>query len=98
MSVYKITYQTLYHTYPGISTAADIGKYSPSTICMELERDLSLTLSSINPEISLETHKIFHPEKPLRKQYMVTWYRHSFTFTNVVEGMVAYISSTLLLN
>ena len=43
-------------------TAAEMGKYSLSKKGMELERNFSLNLSSINPELSLETYKIFHPE------------------------------------
>ena len=62
MSVYDVTYKNLGHTHPGISTAEDMGEYIPPKKGMELERDSLLTLSSINPEISLETHKIFHPE------------------------------------
>ena len=37
-------------------------EYSPPKKGMESERNLSLTLSSINPKISLETHKISHPD------------------------------------
>ena len=62
MSVYDVTYKTLGHTHPVISTAADMGEYSPPNKWMELERYSLLNLSSINPEILLETHKIFHPE------------------------------------
>ena len=61
MSVYEVTYINLGHTNPLMSTAAEMGEYSPSDKGMELERNFSLTLSIINPEISLETHKIFHP-------------------------------------
>ena len=61
MSVYDVTYKTLGHTYPGIYTASEMGEYSPSKKGMELERNFSFTLSSIK-EISLDPHKIFHPE------------------------------------
>ena len=49
MSGYKITYKNLDHTHPGISTAAEMGEYSPFKEGMELESNLPLTLSSINP-------------------------------------------------
>ena len=62
MSVYDVTYETLGHTHPEISTAEDMGEYSPPNKGIYLERDSLLTLSSINMVISLETHKIFHPE------------------------------------
>ena len=62
MSVYDVTYKTLSHTHPGISTSAYMEEYSPPNKGMEPERNFSLSLSSINPEISLKTHKIFHPE------------------------------------
>ena len=29
MSVYDVTYQTLGHTHPGISTASDMSEYNP---------------------------------------------------------------------
>ena len=60
MSVYEVTYETLGHKHPGISTAADMGWYSLTKKGMELERDYLLTLSIINPEISLDIHKIFY--------------------------------------
>ena len=56
-------YETLGHTHTEISTAEDMGEYIPPKKGVELESNLSLTLSVINLEISLETHKIFHPEK-----------------------------------
>ena len=62
MSVYDVTYKTLGNTHPGISTPEDMGKNSPPKKGVEMERDPLLTLSSINPERSLETHKIFHLE------------------------------------
>ena len=62
MSVYDITYKTLVHTHPVIYIAAQMGEYSATKKVMELERNYLLTLQSINPEISLETHKILHPE------------------------------------
>ena len=71
-----------------------MGEYSPYNKGIELESNLLLNLSVINPERSLETHKISHPEKSLRNQDMVIWDRHSFTFTPMREGMVAYTSST----
>ena len=48
MPVYDVTYKTLGHTQPEISTAADMGEYIPPKKGMELESNLSLTLSSIN--------------------------------------------------
>ena len=36
MSVYDVTYETLGHTHPGISTAVDMGEYIPSKKGMEL--------------------------------------------------------------
>ena len=45
------------HKHPGIFTVSDMGEYNSLNKGMELERNLSLTLSSINLEISLETHK-----------------------------------------
>ena len=30
MSVYDVTYETLGHTHPGISTEAEMGEYSPT--------------------------------------------------------------------
>ena len=62
MPAYDVTYKNVGHTQPEISTAADMGEYIPPKKRMELESNLSLTLSSINTEISLETHKIFYPE------------------------------------
>ena len=62
MSVYDVTYETLGHTHSGIYTEADMGEYSPPKKGMESERGYLLTLSIINPERSLETHRIFHPE------------------------------------
>ena len=71
LSVYDITYNTLGYTHPGIVTTTEKGEYIPSKKRMELERNFSLTLSSIHPEISLETQEIFYPEKSLRNQDMV---------------------------
>ena len=93
MSVYDITYKTLGHTNPGIYTAEDMGEYTPPKKMMELGKK-SLDLSSTNPEVSLETHKIFHPEKYLRNQDMVIWDRKSVTITNLGEGMIVYTSMT----
>ena len=62
MSVDEIAYKTLDHIHPGISTAVEMSEYSPYNKVMELGSNLSLTLSSINPERSLETQKIFHTE------------------------------------
>ena len=59
MSVQDITYETLGHTHPVISTASDLGKCSLPKKGMKLERNFSLTLSSIDPDISLQTHKYF---------------------------------------
>ena len=50
MSVYDVTNKTIGHTHPVIYTAADMGEYSPPKKGMELEMNLSLKLSSINPE------------------------------------------------
>ena len=52
MPVYDVTYETLGHTPPGISTEADMGEYIPPKKDMEPERYLLLTLSSINPTLS----------------------------------------------
>ena len=60
MSVYDVTYETLGHTHPVISTAAEMGENGPLKKGMQLKSDSLLTLSGINLEISLETHKIFH--------------------------------------
>ena len=62
MSVYEVTYKTLGLTHPGNSTAADMGEYILPNKGMEWESYFSLTLSIINSERSLETHKIFYPE------------------------------------
>ena len=62
MPVYDVTYKTLGHTHSGIFTAVEICEYIPPKKEIELERDDLLNLSSINPEISLEIHKIFHLE------------------------------------
>ena len=63
MSVYDVTYETLGPTHPVICTSEYMGEYSPPKKGMELERYSLLNLSSINPERSLDTHKIFHHEK-----------------------------------
>ena len=63
MLVHDVTYKTLGHTHPVIFTAVDIGEYSTPKKWMELEINSSLTLSIINTERLLETHKIFHPVK-----------------------------------
>ena len=63
MSVYDVTYETIGHTHPVISTAAEMGEYITPKKGMEPERNLSSIVSIINPERSLEIHKIFHPEK-----------------------------------
>ena len=63
MSVYEITYKTIGQTHHVIYTAEEMGEYSPPKKGMEVERNLSLTLSIINTKILLETHKIFHLEK-----------------------------------
>ena len=39
-----------------------MGEYSTPKKWKELERGSVLNVSSINPEISLGTHVIFHPE------------------------------------
>ena len=52
MSVCEISHKTLYHTHPRIDTAAEMGEYNPSEKGMESETNLSLTLSTINPERS----------------------------------------------
>ena len=40
-----------------------MGEYSPPKNGMESERNLSLKIYTVNPERSLENHKIFHTEK-----------------------------------
>ena len=62
MSVYNVTYKTLGHTHPGTSAAVEMGEYSPPKKGMKLESNFSLTLSNINPERSLDTHKILYSE------------------------------------
>ena len=62
MSVYDVTYETLGHTHPVISTVSATGEYSLPKKGMEHERDALLTLSGIKLERSLDNHKIFHPE------------------------------------
>ena len=71
MSVYDVIYETLGHTHPGISTVKDMGEYSTPKKIIELERDSLWNLSTINPEISLETHKIFHPGNILETRTLV---------------------------
>ena len=61
---------------------------------MELESDLSLTLSSIHPEKSSETHERFNLEKLLINQDMVRWNKHSVVLASLVEGVIAYTSIT----
>ena len=63
MLVYDVTYETLGHTHPGISTAAEMGEYSMPTKGVKLERYSLLTLSCIKLVRSLETRKISHPKK-----------------------------------
>ena len=50
LSVYYITYETLYHTHPGPVTEAEKEKCSPTKNDMEFERNYLLTLSSNHPE------------------------------------------------
>ena len=61
---------------------------------MELEINITLTLSRINLERLLDTHKIVHTEKLLRKQDMVIWDRHSVIFTYLGSGIISYASIT----
>ena len=63
MSVYDVTYETLGYTQLGISTTPEVGEYSLPKKGTELENNSSLTPSMINLNISLETHKMFHPEE-----------------------------------
>ena len=49
MSVYDVTYKTLGHTNLIIYTAVDVVEYIPYKQGVYLERNFSLTLSSINP-------------------------------------------------
>ena len=63
LSVYDMTYKALGRTCTGIFILSDKDEYNPPNKDMELERNYLLTLSSIHPEKSLETHEIFHPEK-----------------------------------
>ena len=59
---------------------------------MELEKNFSLTLSGIDLEISLDTHKIFHPGKYLTNQDMIIGDRQSVAFTHLKEGIIAHTS------
>ena len=61
-SVYDITYKTLGHIYPGIDTESWEGEYIPYKKEMESERNFSVSLSSICPGKSLNTHQSFYPE------------------------------------
>ena len=65
MSVYDITYKSLGHTRPIIYTTEEMGEYLPPKTGIELDGNLSLTLSSSTAEISLQTYKIFHSENQL---------------------------------
>ena len=62
MSLNDVRYEILGHTDLVTSTVSEMGEYSRPKKGTELERNYLLTLSSINPEISLETHKTFHPK------------------------------------
>ena len=53
MPFYEVTYKTLGHTHPGISTASEMVEYIPSKKGVELERYLLLNLSIIHLEILL---------------------------------------------
>ena len=59
MPVYNFTSKTLGHAHPVISTAAEMVEYSTPKKGVAFLRGYLLTLSSINPEISIETHKYF---------------------------------------
>ena len=61
MLVYDSIYENIGLTHTVIYTSEEMGEYSPSKKGMELQRNFSFILS-IMKEISLETHKIFHPE------------------------------------
>ena len=83
MSVYNVTYKTLGHTHPRISTAEEMGSYSPPKKGMESERNFSLTPSSFNLEIELDTHRIFHPENHRETRtwsYEIDKVSHSLTW------------------
>ena len=71
-----------------------MGEYIPPKKGMELESNFLLTLSIIHTERSLETHKVFQPEKSLRNQDMVRRDGHSHKTTNLGEMMIAYTSMT----
>ena len=65
-----------------------MGGYNPPKKGVELEMNVSMTVSSLFPERSTETHKSFYPEKILRNQDMVIRDRHGVTLTNLGEGMI----------
>ena len=58
MSVYDIIKIILYHTQPILDTTAEKVEHPPHPTSkgIEWEINFSLTLSSIHPEIELETH------------------------------------------
>ena len=58
MPVYDITYKTLGHTHPGISTAAKMGEYTPPKKGMELGSNALGNLSSIHPNIYIYIYTI----------------------------------------
>ena len=63
MSLYDITYKNLGRTQPLIFTALEMGEYRTQKKRIKLECNFPLNLSSIHPEISLDTHKLFLTEK-----------------------------------
>ena len=78
------TYKTPGHSHPIISTASEMGEYSPTEKGMETERGYFLTLSSTHPETLLEAHEKFHPEKYSINQQMV---RLDIKYTSVSTGL-----------
>ena len=62
ISVYEIIYKTIGHTHSRIFTMEEKGEYTPTKEGIETEMNLSSNLSSIHPEISLDTKERFHPE------------------------------------
>ena len=53
MLVYDVICKTLGRIHPGISTSAEMCDYKPPKKDMELERNFSLILSSMNSERAL---------------------------------------------
>ena len=60
-----------------------MGEYIPPKKGIELESNLLFKLSSIYTEISVETNKIFHPIKSLKKR---TWSYGTEIVSNFLTG------------